>query len=417
MSMPNVFVIPPEEEQLETPPWCCFDAMKEANPAFFEESDSSFDSASSTTYSRVRRNTMETSSKRMSEREAMVVMKALVEEAETLKEKLKNLEISVRPRSSTPKERRSNSATPVSMASTAPIGEFPKTTLPSEPVPRTRRKRALSSLIVRKKKETAPAETDAAPEETVKQSIETDREYEVVQRPESPADPQIAQTPPRKSRLFSRNLRKKGSKTEGEGGADETASQSSLSPTTGDATASLHERMSTAAEAHVVSKSSSETMGSTRNSSERRLSRHFSLHELRRRFSTSSTSSAPPPPVPDLHPKMFVNPVPSVPPAPTPAEGVVLSIEIPTPASTPTPTPSASTSPVAEATKAAPEPDAEAELAKEASAAPSEASYEADGSVASSRSSMSSMEMNFSLDPLHFESLQFNSEDFFDAFA
>ena len=30
--MPHVFVIPPEEEQLETPPWCCFDANEVNDP-------------------------------------------------------------------------------------------------------------------------------------------------------------------------------------------------------------------------------------------------------------------------------------------------------------------------------------------------------------------------------------------------
>lgn len=32
--MPHVFVIPPEEEQLHTPPWCCFDANEQNDPDY-----------------------------------------------------------------------------------------------------------------------------------------------------------------------------------------------------------------------------------------------------------------------------------------------------------------------------------------------------------------------------------------------
>lgn len=32
LPMPHVFVIPPEEEQFQTPPWCCFDASAEPEP-------------------------------------------------------------------------------------------------------------------------------------------------------------------------------------------------------------------------------------------------------------------------------------------------------------------------------------------------------------------------------------------------
>ncbi|KAH8108479.1 hypothetical protein DFH11DRAFT_1516827 [Phellopilus nigrolimitatus] len=96
VSLPNVFVVPPEEEY-DTLPWCCFDALKDAQPgalvyedllsAELDYSDHAEDDVFSA-------DPVAAVVAEREERENVFAMRSLVEEAESLRERLRSLELS-----------------------------------------------------------------------------------------------------------------------------------------------------------------------------------------------------------------------------------------------------------------------------------------------------------------------------------
>ena len=98
--LPNVFVTPPEEE-FDAPPWCCFDAVKDAQPGAFVYDDyqnQDFDYAAHAEEEIFGRDvvdhTMVENGYGGGEKEDVFVMHSLVKEAEHLKERLKSLDLS-----------------------------------------------------------------------------------------------------------------------------------------------------------------------------------------------------------------------------------------------------------------------------------------------------------------------------------
>ncbi|EJD02083.1 uncharacterized protein FOMMEDRAFT_157278 [Fomitiporia mediterranea MF3/22] len=99
LTLPNVFVTPPEEE-FDSPPWCCFDADKDAQPGAFVPEDfenGDFDYAAHAE-EEIFGGDVEQGGNVPREgeeiRENVFAMRSLVQEAENLKEKLKSLELS-----------------------------------------------------------------------------------------------------------------------------------------------------------------------------------------------------------------------------------------------------------------------------------------------------------------------------------
>ncbi|KAL5511442.1 hypothetical protein ACEPAH_4658 [Sanghuangporus vaninii] len=100
IQLPNVFVTPPEEE-FDTPAWCCFDADKDAQPGAFVFDDlqnQDFDYAAHAEEEIFGRDAaghvMAENTPGNREREAVFVMHSLMQEAEHLKERLKSLDLS-----------------------------------------------------------------------------------------------------------------------------------------------------------------------------------------------------------------------------------------------------------------------------------------------------------------------------------
>ncbi|KAL5490105.1 hypothetical protein ACEPAI_4938 [Sanghuangporus weigelae] len=100
IQLPNVFVTPPEEE-FDTPAWCCFDADKDAQPGAFVYDDlqhQDFDYAAHAEeeiFGRgVEGHVLADNMPGSREREDVFVMHSLMQEAEHLKERLKSLDLS-----------------------------------------------------------------------------------------------------------------------------------------------------------------------------------------------------------------------------------------------------------------------------------------------------------------------------------
>ncbi|KAL5529421.1 hypothetical protein ACEPAG_5406 [Sanghuangporus baumii] len=100
IQLPNVFVTPPEEE-FDTPAWCCFDADKDAQPGAFVFDDlqnQDFDytaHAEEEIFGRdVEGHVLVDNMSGNSEREDVFVMHSLMQEAEHLKKRLKSLDLS-----------------------------------------------------------------------------------------------------------------------------------------------------------------------------------------------------------------------------------------------------------------------------------------------------------------------------------
>lgn len=99
--LPHVFVYPPEEEQVMTPPWCCFDASVDA---FIDDSDEYMSdsecSAAAAHLERISRpfaleSSFQSSTSHSddpSRRQSVVILRALVEEAEKVEEQRRSLD-------------------------------------------------------------------------------------------------------------------------------------------------------------------------------------------------------------------------------------------------------------------------------------------------------------------------------------
>ncbi|THH08537.1 hypothetical protein EW145_g2642 [Phellinidium pouzarii] len=360
LPLPNVFVTPPEDEY-DTPPWCCFDADKDAQPGAFvyedlvnaeldysaHADDDAFggDSAIADVVDR-------------EERGDVFVMHSLVAEAESLREKLRSLELS-------------NRAIPALSTVEEGSGE-PEvaSTVQSEPeLPKSRKDIVLSSSVESGSDHFA---------EITRMSTERDQAFEIVQRPESPnaeLELQALQSMSRKQSFFSRRFK--------------------LSPKKAPGSAiGLGLRAKPSMEVH----HSCETLDTPRLSQDQdqTMKRRFSFFDLpRSRFSTSSQSTTPTassiapstnfsssslatssvPPTPECTSSMFISP------PDTPIEGFSEELPMEDP--------------------------------------PSSLMATMDVSVVNLAASLSlptsyhgELDAPFSLDLLHFESLQFDSDDF-----
>lgn len=352
LSLPHVYVTPPEEDELDNQTWCYFDAVKDAQPGAFANEDDFHDTidqsphaASIYAYNGLRGGT---------KRENIYTMNSLVEEARTLREQLRTLELS----SGTPQF----PVLPILHESleenSAKHGNTAQSNSP--------RGRSLLTLVKRKrsfKAKPSPASSgsDNDPLETARPSVE-DRGFDIAHQRDANAtqlDSQLA----RKPSFFARRFKISPKKT----------------------TDSGNKRPLNRMKPSLDTKRSYETLGASRLSQDQKVSRRFSFFELSRRFSTSSQTT-----------------LPSVEPS-TNHSNSSLATSSASPA-TPGGDNSGFMSP----------PDSPFEKFVPAAAITSlDTSIE--NLAASLRLPSSYGSGNgpaFSLDPLHFESLEFNSDDF-----
>lgn len=187
VSLPNVFVTPPEEEQSVTPPFCYFDAEKDAQPGApaYDDIHADLDYSAHADDLPDMEDTMHSSVAEPSDRENVFVMRSLMEEAESLREKLRALELS---KGTNPSQ--SSADLTATHASGEPV---PQTPPPPAELAKSPRKSffSLKSIGRKKSRKTLPFASTAAdvdadhdPTETARPSMDV-RGYEVVQYTES----------------------------------------------------------------------------------------------------------------------------------------------------------------------------------------------------------------------------------------
>lgn len=385
--LPNVFVTPPEEEY-DMPPWCCFDADKDALPgalpdediiaadydytAHGEDDDEIEDAEDAEDIS-----VLSYVTEGDAPRNNVYVMHSLVAEAEGIRERLKSLDLSVRSRpSSMETEDVPTDAVPYeedTMDTTTPA--------PEPEQPQAPRKFFSFKPMLRKKsrKELVSFEQQESPVSTAdiplpRQSIDKGEEFSVLERPNSHNSILPDTSAGRKPGFFAR-LRRISTKKADARPIPQLKSSEALR--------------------------SCETLTSSRSTqdAEPAMRRRFSFFELPRRPSVSSQSTIPTiPATPTILPDIELSystsslATSSVPPTPEVVNTVLAT--------------SSPTDPMLETRK------------KVSLDAPSDIISPMADSVENLAASLylpsynASLPSSFSLNPLHFESLQFSSDDF-----
>ncbi|KAI5124040.1 hypothetical protein M0805_003869 [Coniferiporia weirii] len=383
VALPNVFVTPPEEE-LNVPPWCCFDAVKDAQPgalAYEDQLNAELDysaHAGDDAFDEDGEEIAPIAVADREEREDVFVMHSLVAEAENLREKLRSLELSVRNRPTTtlPTDEENISGPEAVSASSSPPVE-------PEPPKVSRNKSFFSFKSIRRKKSRKDIDSSAESgsvynTETARASAENDHNFEIVQRPGSPGtDLELlaSQNASRKLGFFSRRFKLSTKKTLGDGIGLGLKAKHSMD---------IHRSCET-----LVSPRLSQDPGHT-------VKRRFSFFDVpRSRFSTSSQSTIP------TVPSIVLN-------ANTSSSSLATSSVPPTPGGDGSEFTSLPSTLIEGSGK---------DLLPEHP--PSSLMSVMDVSVENLAASLSlpssysaATDVSFSLDPLHFESLQFNSDDF-----